>query len=183
MWQASLLPRCLPNFRAIGKVSSQIPRFRDFLKSDGKTSVRLVNRDPDLDAAPTISDIHQVGTTNQYDTKSSDDTFPNSHVDGYTIYRHDRRSIIGFDGVVVYIRFDLCAPFVNAISMLFNLHAWNLLLIQTKYCSIYLQASVYKQVHNCHKNDNMADTPFIISWWLFCYPGYLTKISDVIITY
>ena len=41
---AALLPRCLLNFRAIGKVQTRISRLRDFTRSCGKTSYRLVNR-------------------------------------------------------------------------------------------------------------------------------------------
>ena len=43
---AALLPRCLLNFRAIGKVQTRISRLRDFTRSYGKTSYRLVNRGP-----------------------------------------------------------------------------------------------------------------------------------------
>ena len=43
---AALLPRCLSNFRAIEKVQSRISRLRDFTRSCGKTSHRLVNRGP-----------------------------------------------------------------------------------------------------------------------------------------
>ena len=43
---AALLPRWLSNFRAIGKVLTRISRFRDFTRSCGKTSYRLVNRGP-----------------------------------------------------------------------------------------------------------------------------------------
>ena len=38
------LPRYLSNFRAIGKVQTRISRLRDFTRSCGKTSYRLVNR-------------------------------------------------------------------------------------------------------------------------------------------
>ena len=41
---AALLPRCLSNFRGIGKVEIWISRLRDFTRSCGKTSVCLVNR-------------------------------------------------------------------------------------------------------------------------------------------
>ena len=41
---AALLPRCLLNFRAIGKVYTWISRLRDITRSSGKTSVHLVNR-------------------------------------------------------------------------------------------------------------------------------------------
>ena len=44
---APLLPRYLPNFRAIGKVWTRISRLRDFTRSCGKTSYSLVNRGPD----------------------------------------------------------------------------------------------------------------------------------------
>ena len=44
---AAALPRYLPNFRAIGKVSTRISRLRDFTRSCGKTSYRLVNRGPE----------------------------------------------------------------------------------------------------------------------------------------
>ena len=43
---AALLPRCLLNFKAIGKVQTRISRLRDFTRSCGKTSYRLVNRGP-----------------------------------------------------------------------------------------------------------------------------------------
>ena len=43
---AALLPRCLSNLRAIGKVFTRIPRLRDFMRSCCETSVRLVNRGP-----------------------------------------------------------------------------------------------------------------------------------------
>ena len=43
---AAVLPRYLPNFRAIGKVQTRISRLRDFTTSCGKTSYRLVNRGP-----------------------------------------------------------------------------------------------------------------------------------------
>ena len=42
----SVLPRYVPNFRAIGKVQTRISRHRDFTRSCGKTSYRLVNRGP-----------------------------------------------------------------------------------------------------------------------------------------
>ena len=45
---AALLPRCLLNFRAIGKVKTRISRLRDFTRSCSKTSYRLVNRGPAL---------------------------------------------------------------------------------------------------------------------------------------
>ena len=41
---AAVLPRYLPNFRAIGKVWTRISRLRDFTRSCSKTSYRLVNR-------------------------------------------------------------------------------------------------------------------------------------------
>ena len=43
---AALLLRCLSNFRAIGKVYGRISRLRDFTRSCGKTSYRLVNKGP-----------------------------------------------------------------------------------------------------------------------------------------
>ena len=43
---AALLPRCLLNFKAFGKVQTRILRLRDFTRSCGKTSYRLVNRGP-----------------------------------------------------------------------------------------------------------------------------------------
>ena len=43
---AALLPRCLSNLRAIGKVQTRISRLRNFTRSCGKTSYRLVNRGP-----------------------------------------------------------------------------------------------------------------------------------------
>ena len=45
---AAVLPRYLPNFRAIGRVSTRISRLRDFARSCGKASYGLVNRGPDL---------------------------------------------------------------------------------------------------------------------------------------
>ena len=45
-FSASLLPRCLSNFRATGRVWSLISRLRDFTRSCGKTSVHLMNRRP-----------------------------------------------------------------------------------------------------------------------------------------
>ena len=49
---APLLPRCLSNFKAIGKFQTQIFRLRDFTRSCGnmKTSYRLVNRGHEADA-------------------------------------------------------------------------------------------------------------------------------------
>ena len=44
---AALLPMCLSNFKAIGKVWTWISRLRDFTRSCGKTPVRLVNRGSD----------------------------------------------------------------------------------------------------------------------------------------
>ena len=44
---AATLPRYLPNFRAIEKVLTRISRLRDFTRSCGRTSYRLVNRGPD----------------------------------------------------------------------------------------------------------------------------------------
>ena len=41
---AAVLPRCLSNFRAIGKVLPRISRLREFTRSCGKTSVCLVNK-------------------------------------------------------------------------------------------------------------------------------------------
>ena len=41
---AALLPRCLSNFRAMGKVYTRILWHRNFMGSCGKTSYRLVNR-------------------------------------------------------------------------------------------------------------------------------------------
>ena len=38
------LPRCLPNFRSIGKFLPRISRLRDFTRFGGKTFYRLVNR-------------------------------------------------------------------------------------------------------------------------------------------
>ena len=43
---AALLPRCLINFRAIGKVQTRTSRLRDFTRSCGKTSYRLRPRGP-----------------------------------------------------------------------------------------------------------------------------------------
>ena len=43
---AVLLPMCLSNVRAIGKVQTRISGLRDFMRSCGKTSYRLVNRGP-----------------------------------------------------------------------------------------------------------------------------------------
>ena len=45
---AAALARYQPNFRATGKVSTRISRLRDFTRSCGKTSYRLVNRGPEL---------------------------------------------------------------------------------------------------------------------------------------
>ena len=45
---AELLTWCLSNFKVIGKVLARISRLRDFTRSFGKASVRLVNRDPEL---------------------------------------------------------------------------------------------------------------------------------------
>ena len=45
---AALLPRYLLNFRAIGKVQTRISRLRDFTRSCGKTSYRLVNGGPEV---------------------------------------------------------------------------------------------------------------------------------------
>ena len=45
---AALLPRCLSTFRAIGKVLTQISQIQDFMRSCGKMSISLVNRDPGL---------------------------------------------------------------------------------------------------------------------------------------
>ena len=41
---AALLPRCLSNFRAIGQFLIQISRLRDFTRSYGKTSFRILRR-------------------------------------------------------------------------------------------------------------------------------------------
>ena len=41
------LPRCLSNWRAIRSLLHPISRLRDFTRSGGKTSHRLVNRGPD----------------------------------------------------------------------------------------------------------------------------------------
>ena len=49
IWQArrqQILPRCLSNFRAIQSSQHPISLLRDFMRSCGKASVRLVNRDP-----------------------------------------------------------------------------------------------------------------------------------------
>ena len=43
----ALLPRCLSNFKTIGRVWTWISRLRDFTRSCGKSSVRLVNRGPE----------------------------------------------------------------------------------------------------------------------------------------
>ena len=45
---AALLPKSLSNIRAIGKVQTGISRLRDFSRSCGETSARLVNRGPDI---------------------------------------------------------------------------------------------------------------------------------------
>ena len=45
---AALLPRGLSNFRAIGKVETQISRPRDFTRSCGKMSYRLMNISPEV---------------------------------------------------------------------------------------------------------------------------------------
>ena len=52
---AALLPRCLLNFRAIGKVRTRISRLRDFTRSCGKTSYCLVNRGPGWDCLSVMS--------------------------------------------------------------------------------------------------------------------------------
>ena len=44
---AAVLPRYLPNFRAIGKIQTRISRLRDFTRSCGKTSYRFMNRGPE----------------------------------------------------------------------------------------------------------------------------------------
>ena len=44
---AALLPRCLPNFRAIRLLQHSISRLRDFTRFGGKTSYRLMNRGPE----------------------------------------------------------------------------------------------------------------------------------------
>ena len=49
---ASLLPRCLSNFRAIRPLQHPISRLRDFTRFGGKTSYRLVNRGPGFDFDP-----------------------------------------------------------------------------------------------------------------------------------
>ena len=54
---AALLPRWLSNFRAIRKVLTRISRLRDFTRSCGKTSYRLVNRGPGIDNSTMISRI------------------------------------------------------------------------------------------------------------------------------
>ena len=43
---AAVLPRCLPNFRAIGLFLIQISRHRDFMRSYDKTSYRILKRGP-----------------------------------------------------------------------------------------------------------------------------------------
>ena len=55
---AAVLPRCLSNFRAIRKFKIWISRLRDFVRSSGKTSTRLVNRSPGLQYIPRI--MHRV---------------------------------------------------------------------------------------------------------------------------
>ena len=45
---AAALPRCLSNFRAILPLQHPISRLRDFTRFGGKTSYRLVNRDPEM---------------------------------------------------------------------------------------------------------------------------------------
>ena len=47
---AALLPRCLSNFRAIRPLQHPISRLRDFARFGGKTSYRLVNRGPEVQA-------------------------------------------------------------------------------------------------------------------------------------
>ena len=46
--RAAELPRCLLNFRAIRPLYHLISRLRNFWRSWGKTSYRLVNRDPGI---------------------------------------------------------------------------------------------------------------------------------------
>ena len=45
---AALRPRCLSNWKAIGKIWIWISQLRDFTRTRGKTSARLVSRDPDF---------------------------------------------------------------------------------------------------------------------------------------
>ena len=47
---AAALPRCLSNFRAILPLQHPISRLRDFTRFGGKTSYRLVNRGPGMNA-------------------------------------------------------------------------------------------------------------------------------------
>ena len=62
---AALLPRCLSNFRAIGKVYTGISRLRDFTRYCGKTYYRLVNRGP-------VSDMYQAPTNSIPHARPSD---------------------------------------------------------------------------------------------------------------
>ena len=67
---AALLPRCLLNFRAIGKVQTRISRLRHFARSCGKTSHRLVNRGPGLNQL-TLHMPVVLGDTNKHNFESS----------------------------------------------------------------------------------------------------------------
>ena len=69
----TLLPRrCLSNFRAIEKVYIRISRLRDFTRSSGKTSVRLVNRGPVITVRqPVRRNLSQTVTTQQKTTVTS----------------------------------------------------------------------------------------------------------------
>ena len=51
---AAALPRCLSNFRAILPLQRPISRLRDFTRSCGKTSYRLVNRGPEWNESAAI---------------------------------------------------------------------------------------------------------------------------------
>ena len=71
---AAVLPKYLPNFRAIGKVWTWISRLRDFARSCGKTSHRLVNRGPECTdnhqgsnswSKPATGPAYNVGLDNQ----------------------------------------------------------------------------------------------------------------------
>ena len=76
---AAALPRYLPNFRAIGKVWTRISRLRDFTRSCGKTSYRLVNRGPEVcsneDVCWELTGSSEVNMMNwrQFITWTSDD--------------------------------------------------------------------------------------------------------------
>ena len=58
---ATLLPRCLSNFRAIRPLQHPISWLRDFTRFGGKTSYRLVNRGPDVYSDSNVPRIGYIG--------------------------------------------------------------------------------------------------------------------------